>query len=151
MKTAKQTNQHLPRFFILFLYMCVVAILCFFNCMAMNAQAGQVDKHVNHPLYAVPGEVYEPDLELQDWMINLEYGYLSAGSEPEISVEPWMLSFSPDYMKNPADTSEIGFEPWMVNFERRCLRVDAEDDIPVASWMVRTSAWERYTDLLTKQ
>ncbi len=169
MKTAKQTTGSLPRPGRFSLYICAVMVLCFFNWVAINAQTAEKVNKFNSPLAVALAEVDEPAIQLQDWMMDLENGYLAANEETELNVEPWMLSFSNDYMAGTEETelnvepwmlsfrndnmagteeSDIKFEPWMVNFEQRCLVVENEDEFPVENWMVSTCAWECATSLL---
>jgi hypothetical protein len=140
MKTAKQTNQHFPRPGRFSLYICAVAIMCFLNWVALVAQSVPSAKYDLSLWDTALAEEYEPDIQLQDWMMDFENGYAALSEEPEIEVEPWMLSFNTDYMVETGET-EINFEPWMINFEQRCLIVDEESDIPVACWMVSTCTW----------
>jgi hypothetical protein len=150
MKTAMQTTQEFPRPVRFSLYMCAVAILCFFNWVALNAQSVPFADNTDSHLARVLAEENEPDLPLQDWMMDLETGYLAAAVEPVLSVEPWMLSFNHDYMAETGD-SEISFQPWMVNFEQRCLVVDAEQEYSVECWMVSTCTWDCGNKLLAKK
>ena len=141
MKTANQTTVNFPRPGRFSLYLCAVLVLCFFNWVALNAQTAMKVNVLNSQLVTDLAEVDEPAIQLQDWMMDFENGYLAVNEEPELNVEPWMLSFSQDYMTGPYD-SEISFEPWMVNFEQRCLVVEEEQDFSVECWMVNTCTWE---------
>lgn len=147
MKTAKQTTRSLPRPGRFSLYICAVMVLCFFNWVALNAQTVKKVNNFNSPLAVALAEVDEPAIQLQDWMMVFDNGYLAVNEETELKVEPWMLSFSHDYMTG-TEESDINFEPWMVNFEQRCLVVENEDEFPVENWMVSTCAWECATRLL---
>jgi hypothetical protein len=147
MKTAKQTTGSLPRPGRFSLYICAVMVLCFFNWVAINAQTVKKVNNFNSPLAVALAEVDEPAIQLQDWMMDLENGYLAVNEETELNVEPWMLSFRNDNMAG-TEESDIKFEPWMVNFEQRCLVVENEDEFPVENWMVSTCAWECATRLL---
>lgn len=141
MKTANQTTENFPRPGRFSLYVCAVLVLCFFNWVALNAQTAKKVNVLNSQLAIDLAEVDEPVIQLQDWMMDFENGYLAVNEEPELNVEPWMLSFSQDYMAGAYD-SEISFEPWMVNFEQRCLVVEEEQDFSVECWMVNTCTWE---------
>ena len=150
MKTAKQTNQHFPRPGRFSLYMCAVAILCFLNWIALNAKTVTPAKYDRSLLDMALAEEYEPDIQLQDWMMGFENGYPALSEEPEIEVEPWMLSFNLDYM-DETDPTEISFEPWMVNFEQRCLIVDGERDFSISYWMVSTCTWRCAASLMARK
>lgn len=141
MKTAKQTTGNFPRPGRFSLYVCAVMVLCFFSWVALNAQTAKNVNTLNGQLTIALAEVDEPAIQLQDWMMDFENGYLAVNEESELNVEPWMLSFSHDYMAGAYD-SEISFEPWMVNFEQRCLVVEEEQDFSVECWMVNTCTWE---------
>jgi hypothetical protein len=147
MKTAKQTTGNFPRPGRLSLYICGVVVLCFFNWVALNAQITRMADNFNSQMVIALEEEDEPAIQLQDWMMDFENGYLAVNEEPELKVEPWMLSFNQDYMAG-TDESEIIFEPWMVNFEQRCLLVDDEQDFPVEYWMVSICTWECAARLL---
>jgi hypothetical protein len=147
MKTAKQTTGNFPRPGRLSLYICGVVVLCFFNWVALNAQITRMDDNFNSQMVIALEEEDEPAIQLQDWMMDFENGYLAVNEEPELKVEPWMLSFNHDYMAG-ADESEISFEPWMVNFEQRCLLVEDEQDFPVEYWMASICTWECAARLL---
>ena len=144
MKAAKLTTAKFPRPARFSLYICAVLVLCFFNWVALNAQTA---RNHNAEFVITLAEESEPEIQLQDWMMDFENGYLAEMDEPELKVEPWMLTFTPDYIAG-TDESEICFEPWMVNFEQRCLVVDNEKDVSVECWMVCTSTWECATYLL---
>ena len=150
MKTTMQTTREFPQPVRFSLYMCAVAVLCFFNWVALHAQSVPYAENTDNPLETVLAEENEPDLQLQDWMMDLGNGYLAAAAEPELRVEPWMLSFNNDYMVQ-TDESEISFQLWMVNFEQRCLVVDAEEEYPVECWMVSTCTWDCGNNLLAKK
>ena len=139
MKTAKQITGNFPRPGRFSLYMCAVMVLCFFNWVALNAQ----------PAISL-AEEDEPELQLEEWMMNLDRGYLTVNEDAELKVEPWMLSFNQDYMAG-ADESAISFEPWMVNFEQRCLLVEDELEFSVEGWMVSTCTWECAARLLARK
>jgi hypothetical protein len=147
MKTAKQTTGNFPRPGRLSLYICGVVVLCFFNWVALNAQITRMAINFNSQMVIALEEEDEPAIQLQDWMMDLENGYLAVNEEPELKVEPWMLSFNQDYMAG-TDESDISFEPWMVNFEQRCLLVEDEQDFPVEYWMVSICTWECTARLL---
>jgi hypothetical protein len=151
MKTAMKIDQKflMPGRFSLYIF--AVAILCFFNWVVLNAQVTSTESKVNKQLALALDEADEPELQVQDWMMDFENEYLAVSKEPEIIVEPWMLSFSPANHTASSDESEMGIEPWMVNFEQRCLVVDAEKDIPVSSWMVSPCTWECAARLLARQ
>ena len=147
MKTAKQTTRSLPRPGRFSLYICAVVVMCFFNWVALNAQTVKKPNNLNlQPAISLSEEI-EPAIQLQDWMIDFENGYLSANEDPGLKVEPWMLSFKDDYMTGSGE-SEISFKPWMVNFEQRCLVVDDEQESPLENWMVSTCTWESTIKLL---
>ena len=161
MKTAKQTTRSLPRPGRFSLYICAVMVLCFFNWVAINAQTAEKVNNFNSPMAVALAEVDEPAIQLQDWMMVFDNGYLAVYEETELKVEPWMLSFSHDYMTGTEESDinfepwmvnfepwMVKFEPWMVNFEQRCLVVENEDEFPVENWMVSTCAWECATRLL---
>ena len=150
MKTAKQITGNFPRPGRFSLYICAVMVLCFFNWVAINAQTAEKVNNFNSPLADVLAEVDEPAIQLQDWMMVFDNGYLAGTEETELKVEPWMLSFSNDYMAG-TEESKISFEPWMINFEQRCLVVENEDEFPVENWMVSTRTWECTTRLLAGQ
>jgi hypothetical protein len=150
MKTAKQTTANFPRPGRFSLYICAVLVLCFFNWVALNAQTARMANNFNSQLVITLEEEDEPAIQLQEWMMDLENGYLTVNEEPEINVEPWMLFFNHDYMVG-TEKSEISFEPWMVNFEQRCLVVENEQDITVEDWMVSTFTWECTTSLLSRK
>ena len=141
MKTAKLNTVTFPRPGRFSLYICAVLVLCFFNWVAVNAQHTVDFETINPELVIAIAEETEPAIQLQDWMMDFEGGYLAEMVEQELKVEPWMLSFTPDYITG-TDESDISFEPWMVNFEQRCLVVDDEKDFPVECWMVCTRTWE---------
>jgi hypothetical protein len=124
--------------------------MCFFNWIALNAQSTYKTYHAKSYLATFPAEGYEPDLQLQDWMLDFKHGYLAGAEDPEMKVEPWMLSFNLDYLAR-TDDCDIPFEPWMVNFEQRCLVVDAEPDNPLESWMVSTFTWDCGSDMLARE
>lgn len=147
MKTAKRTTGNFPRPGRLSLYICGVVVLCFFNWVALNAQITRMADNFNSQMVIALEEEDEPAIQLQDWMMDFENGYLAVNEEPELKVETWMLSFNQDYMAG-TDESEISFEPWMVNFEQRCLLVDDEQDFPVEYWMVSICTWECAARLL---
>ena len=147
MKTARQTTGNFPRPGRISLYICAVMVLCFFNWVALNAQTVKKVNNFNSQLAIALAEVDEPVIQLQDWMMDFENGYMAVNEETELMVEPWMLSFSHDYMAG-TEESEISFEPWMVNFEQRCLVVENEEEFPVEGWMVSACAWECTTSLL---
>ncbi len=150
MKTAKQTTENFPRPGRLSLYVCGVVVLCFFNWVALNAQITRMADNFNSQMVIALEEEDEPAIQLQDWMMDFENGYLAVNEEPELKVEPWMLSFNQDYMAG-TDESEISFEPWMVNFEQRCLLVEDEQDFPVEYWMVSICTWECTARLLARK
>jgi len=139
MKTAKQITENFPRPGRFSLYMCAVMVLCFFNWVVLNAQ----------PAISL-AEVDEPELKLEEWMMDLDKGYLAINEDAELKVEPWMLSFNQDYLAG-ADESAISFEPWMVNFEQRCLVVESEQEFSVEGWMVSTCTWECAARLLARK
>ena len=141
MKTAKQTTGKFPRPGRFSLYICAVMVLCFFNWIALNAQTVKMVNNINSQLINALAGVDEPAIQLQDWMMDFENGYMAENEESELKVEPWMLSFSNEYMAGTGD-SEISFEPWMVNFEQRCLVVENEEEFNVEGWMVSTCTWE---------
>ena len=140
MRTAKQTTGNFPRPGRFSLYLCAVMVLCFFNWVALSAQTVKIVNNLNSELANAQAEVEEPAIQLEDWMMDLHYGYMAVNEETEIRVEPWMLSFCQDYMAGTED-SEISFEPWMVNFEQRCLVVENEEEFAVEGWMVSTCTW----------
>jgi hypothetical protein len=141
MKTAKRTTGNFPRPGRFSLYICAVMVLCFFNWVALNAQTVKNVNNFMSPVAVDLAEVDEPAIQLQDWMMHFDYGFLAVNKEIELDVEPWMLSFSHDYLAG-TEESEIHLEPWMVSFEQRCLVVENEDEFPVENWMVSTCAWE---------
>jgi hypothetical protein len=150
MKTAKQTTGNFPRPGRFSLYICAVMVLCFFNWVALNAQTAKKVNNLNSQLAIALAEVDEPAIQVQDWMMHFENGYLAVNEETELKVEPWMLSFSHDFMAG-TEESKISFEPWMVHFEQRCLPVEDEQDFPLEGWMVSACAWECATRLLAGQ
>jgi hypothetical protein len=127
--------------------MCAVAVFCFFNWVALNAQSATMPDNLIGQLVMALAEQDEPELSVQDWMTDFEIGFMAEAAEPEMKVEPWMLSFNHDYMAKTGD-SLIPFEPWMINFEQRCLVVDTEQDQPVECWMVSTCTWDSGNSLL---
>ena len=150
MKTAKQTTGNFPRPGRLSLYICSVIVLCFLNWVALNAQIAGLSNNFDSQMVIALEEEDEPAIQLQDWMMDFENGYLAVNDESELKVEPWMLSFNHDYMAG-ADESDISFEPWMVNFEQRCLVVEEEQDFPVENWMVSTCTWECAFRLMSRK
>jgi hypothetical protein len=140
MKTVKQTTPKFPRPGRFFLYIGAAMVLCFFNWVVLHAQS-RPEANITSQLVIALAEEDEPPIQLQDWMLDFENGYLAADEDPEIQVESWMLSFNHDHMAG-TDESEIGFEPWMVNFEQRCLVVEDEQELCVELWMVSTNTWE---------
>ena len=141
MKTAKKTTGNFPRPGRFSLYICAVMVLCFFNWVALNAQTTKKVNNFYSPLAPALAEVDEPAIQLQDWMMGFENGYLAVNEETELKVEPWMLSFSKDYMAG-TEEPDINLEPWMVNFEQRCLVVENEEKFPLEDWMISTCTWE---------
>jgi hypothetical protein len=140
MKTAKQTNQHFPRPGRITLYMFAVAALCFLNWVVLHAQPAENTDQSRTRLAAVLTEEVEPEVQLQDWMMDFENVSMAVTKEAEIKVEPWMLTFNRDYMTDGWEP-ELNFEPWMVNFEQRCLLVEKEKDVPLEQWKVSTCTW----------
>ncbi len=147
MKTAKTTNGNFPRTGRFSIYICSVLVMSFFNWIALNAQTASKANNINSQLAIALEEETEPAIQLQDWMMDFENGYLTISEESELDVEPWMLSFNLEHMAVSGE-SEIPFEPWMINFEKRCLAVEEEPDFPVESWMVSTCTWECIAQLL---
>jgi hypothetical protein len=125
-------------------------VMCFFNWVALNAQTVEKVNNLNSQMAITLAVEDEGAIQLQDWMLDFENGYLSVNEEPELRVEPWMFSFSSDYMAG-SDESVISLEPWMVNFEQRCLVVENELDYPVESWMVSTITWECVPSILARK
>jgi hypothetical protein len=142
MKTTINTTGSLPRPGRVSLYICAVIVLCFLNWIALQAQDPKMESNATNNLLVITvTEENEPAIQVQDWMLDFEDGYMAVDEEPEIIVEPWMLTFGHEYMASN-DESEINFEPWMINFEQRCLVVDEEQEHQVECWMVCTSTWE---------
>jgi len=147
MKTAKLTTVNFPRPGRISLYICAVLVLCFFNWIALNAQNVKKVNNLEDQLSISLEVDDEPVIQLQDWMMDLETGYLVVNEESEMKVEPWMLSFSHNYLAG-TEESEISYEPWMINFEQRCLVVEKEQEFEVEGWMVSTCTWEYAARLL---
>ncbi|KPL17292.1 MAG: hypothetical protein AMS23_07365 [Bacteroides sp. SM1_62] len=150
MKTAHQTTGDFPRPGRFSLYICAVVVLCFLNWVALNAQTTRKADNFYSQLVIALADEEEPAIQLQDWMMDFENGYLAENEEPEINVEPWMLSFSHDHVAGTGE-SEISLEPWMINFEQRCLVVEAEQDFPLECWMVSNCRWECAARMLARR
>jgi len=81
----------------------------------------------------VPTEntIMEPELELEDWMLELLMIYPT--TEQELELEEWMINMDEFY--NPARTSEeqLELEDWMFEFP---IKKEAEEQKPeLENWM----------------
>lgn len=135
MKTTSQNTKPFPKPVKFSVYVGAVAVLCFFNWVALQAQ----DPFVNleDRLAAAVIEEVEEDIELENWMLNISEDYLAI-VETEIAVEPWMLTLSNDFIVDREP--EIEIEPWMLTFSDDYL-VKNETEIAVEDWMTSTYFW----------
>jgi len=136
MKTTNQTTRSFPKPVKFSLYVGTVAVFCFFNWVAVQAQ-GLSTNLENRMAVALIEEV-EADIELESWMLTIYEDYL-AFVETEITLEPWMLTFSNDYIADREP--EIQIEPWMLTFSENYL-VTCETEISVEDWMTSFFLWD---------
>ena len=136
MKTTSQTTRPFPKPVKFSVYVGAVAVLCFFNWVALQAQEAFVNPEDR--LAAAVVEEVEEDIELENWMLKLSEDYLAI-VETEIALEPWMLTFSNDFIADREP--EIEIEPWMLTFSDDYL-VNSESEIAVEDWMTSTFFWD---------
>ena len=136
MKTTSQTTRPFPKPVKFSIYVSAVAVLCFFNWLALQAQDPYVNLETR--LAAAIVEEVEEDIELESWMLNISEDFLAI-VETEITVEPWMLTFSDDFIADREP--EIEIEPWMLTFSDHYL-VKSEREIAVEDWMTSTLFWD---------
>ena len=135
MKTTNQTTRPFPKPARFSLYVCAVAVLCFFNWVALQAQ-GPV-KSLESCLAEALIEEAEPAIELQAWMLAFSEEFLAV--EEEIRLEPWMLTLSDDFAAGREP--EIELESWMLSFSEDHL-ANSEPDLLVEDWMTETFLWD---------
>lgn len=136
MKTISQTTRSFPKPVKFSLYVGAVAVLCFFNWVALQAQGPS--KSIENRLAAALVEEVETEIELESWMLTISNDYLAI-VETEIKLEPWMLTFSNDYIADREP--EIEIEPWMLTFSDDYL-VNGDTDISVEDWMTSSFLWD---------
>jgi hypothetical protein len=136
MKTTSQTTRSFPKPIRFSLYVSAVVVLCFFNWVALQAQAPS--KSLEISLADALVEEVEAEAEIEPWMLTFSEDYL-ANVETEITLEPWMLSFSKDYIADRE--SEIEIESWMLTFSDEYLVLN-EAEIAVEDWMTSTFIWD---------
>jgi hypothetical protein len=135
MKTTSQTTQSFPETSRFIIYVFAVAVFCFFNWMALQAQPTARNHEIR--LAAALFEEAEQEIAVAPWMLDFSYGLLTAGDD--IEFEPWMLDFSVDLTAEREP--EIELEPWMLTFSDDCL-VEAEPGLVVEDWMTNRFLWD---------
>ncbi len=136
MKTTSQSNRPFPKPFRFSLYVSAVVVLCFFNWVALQAQAPSESLEISQAAAVV--EEIEAEIEIESWMLTFSDDFMTA-NETEVRLESWMLTFSNDYVADMEP--EIEIESWMLTFSDEYL-VKSETEIAVEDWMTSTFVWD---------
>jgi hypothetical protein len=136
MKTTSQTTRSFPKPVKFSIYVCAVAVLCFFNWVAIQAEGPA--KSLENSLVAALVEEVEAEIEVESWMLTFSNDYI-ADREPEIEIEPWMLTFADDCLTTME--TEIEVESWMLTFADDYM-ANSETDLSVEDWMTNTFLWD---------
>ena len=118
MKTQNVKTRDLPRPLRIMVFVCSIAMLCLPNWIVLNAgdpteSPSELDAKLAFALQETPEQeielkkwmlcpeewcdqvaVTEPDIPLEDWMLNFHGGFQVASKEPVIPLEDWMLDFN---------------------------------------------------------
>ena len=135
MKTTNQTTKRFPNGFRITLYVAAVATLGFLNCYILKAGDPEPETNYSISLEAALTVNAEPEIDLEDWMLDFTPDYLVELDDEEVVLEDWMLDFTPDYLVE-LDDEEIVLEDWMLNFTPDYLIVDKEEEPVLEDWML---------------
>ncbi len=116
MKTQKNTNPTLPSPVKFSIYIIAVALVCFLNWNALKASDFQKieTNTLEARLEAALVPVAEESIELEAWMLEVVDGCLFAeNNEPEIALENWMLEIG-GYLIAESTEPQIALEDWML-------------------------------------
>ena len=147
MKTTNQTTGRFPDAFTMILYIAAVAALGFLNCCFIKAGDPENDTDRADRLEAAAKVQSEPDIQLEDWMIDPSYwvipDYLVVEKEEEPVLEDWMLDPAyfavPDYLVVEKE-EEPELEDWMLDPAYFAvpdyLIVEKEEEPELEDWML---------------
>lgn len=155
MKTQKQTNPTLPSPVKFSFYLLAVALVCFLNWNALKA-SDPVDgktETLSARLEAALVPVAETEIELEDWMLEVNDNLVAENAESEIALEDWMLEVNDNLVAENTE-SEIALENWMLSFDEIVLAdwmLIVPDPAPaIEDWMVNTDSWFKVEFMATK-
>ena len=145
MKTKKNSNPTLPSPVKFSIYLIAVAAVCFLNWNALKASdfvAGEA-LTLEARLEAALVPVTENEIELDDWMLQIENNQVAENTELEIALEDWMLTFN-DNLIADSEESEIVLADWMLTVP------DSAPAPAIEDWIVNSDTWFKVEFLATK-
>ncbi len=96
MKTTKRSNQTLPSPFKFSIYLFAVAVFCFVNWTALRAEepAENMTWTLEDRLTEALIEEADPEMQLEDWMVDYSEFCHAEDNETEPSLKEWMVNTS---------------------------------------------------------
>ena len=114
MTTTNQTTKRFPDGFRMILYIAAVATLGFLNCCMLRAGDPEKDADYTTRLEAALIVDAEPEIELEDWILNFNPGFPVKIEDEDIVLENWMLNLNHDFLVELEDEAII-LEDWMLD------------------------------------
>ena len=166
MKTTANTTTATVKLSQLALYLAIVAVMAFFNCLILKAGEPEKDSNAANTaecIKSITEEVAEETLEIEEWMLNFNKTYFAEAVEKEqikgitdaeIRLEPWMTGEQESFIAFvEVEEEEVRLESWMLNYdhiEGLVYFADAaEEDLEIENWMLSICCWE-LTELLAE-
>lgn len=117
MKTTNQTTKRFPNGFRMILYIAALAALGLLNCYIVQAGDPDDADYANR-LEAAVNVQAEPEIRLEDWMLNFNDEVLAEVEDEEDVLEDWMLDPAywviPDYLIVEKEEEPV-LEDWMLD------------------------------------
>jgi len=120
MKTTANTTTATVKLPKLALYLAIVAVMAFFNCLILKAGEPEKDNNAANTaeyIKTLTEELAEETLEIEDWMLSFNETYFAETVEEELRLEAWMFNFDllegPEYYAD-AQEEDLEIEDWML-------------------------------------
>jgi len=148
MKTTANTTTTTVKVSQLALYLAIVAIMAFFNCLFIKAGEPEKDNsttNITEQIKVVSAELADETLEIEDWMLDFSETYFAEIVEEELRLEAWMFDIESEQQEFYGITeAEIRLEPWMTVEEESFVAFveEEEEEVRLEAWMLNYDAIE---------
>ncbi len=130
MKTTANTTTATVKVTQLALYLVIVAVMAFFNCLILRAGEPEEDNNTAGTTEcnkASIEELTEESLEIEDWMLIFSETCFAEIIEEELRLEAWMFNFEmldgPEYYAD-AQEEDLEIEDWMFSVSNEYYALD---------------------------